>query len=536
MPLQKSKSKRAFEHNLKAELAVGKPKDQSLAIAYSIRRKAPKKMAAGGKIKTLTRPSTIPFYKGEPKHVTGEGQEFEIGTPKDGRPKKFSGKMYTVDHETGEMEMHGPKKGKLQGLAEGGPISAKSESRASIDEQDMSELSRHRGNKPPHNDSVTDTPTRRQAAKGPRTTPIKHPSMAQSPVFKVKLRDQEDHLQDDGITTSEHDEVGPDRQGPKVRDMQDEHSTGRKPYAKGGEIRDNRGMRKYQAQSAQEKGVHTARNIGGPDKERHGESSAGYAARASHSSNPDIKSRDLKTDKPRITTAKDFGDQAKREHSRVMEESRSIQPKLKGLAKGGEVESSDYDHPLDGRYEDDLLDLGPSHDEGEMMADEHDEEGQDRQGPSTPSLKMKMMARGGEVSPHDEEEMEHEDSIAAAIMARRDRLHAEIDSGSHDLDSAVRMAEGGEVDGLINGMDSIYAHPNEDQADLSRNAEEDANMEDQSSFNALRKENYSESDGLDDLDSPEDSNTQGHKIDSDDHDMVEKIRRSMVSKRQFKAR
>ena len=40
MPLVKSKSKKAFEHNVKAELAAGKPLKQSLAIAYSERRSA----------------------------------------------------------------------------------------------------------------------------------------------------------------------------------------------------------------------------------------------------------------------------------------------------------------------------------------------------------------------------------------------------------------------------------------------------------------------------------------------------------------
>ena len=57
MPLFKSKSKPAFEHNLKAELSAGKPKPQALAIAYSVKRKA-KKMAEGGMAtaKTESRP------------------------------------------------------------------------------------------------------------------------------------------------------------------------------------------------------------------------------------------------------------------------------------------------------------------------------------------------------------------------------------------------------------------------------------------------------------------------------------------------
>lgn len=40
MPLIKSKSKKAFEHNVKAEMRAGKPKKQALAIAYSVKRKS----------------------------------------------------------------------------------------------------------------------------------------------------------------------------------------------------------------------------------------------------------------------------------------------------------------------------------------------------------------------------------------------------------------------------------------------------------------------------------------------------------------
>lgn len=47
-PLFKSKSPKAFSHNVKEEMKSGKPQDQSLAIAYSIKRKS--KMAKGGKV------------------------------------------------------------------------------------------------------------------------------------------------------------------------------------------------------------------------------------------------------------------------------------------------------------------------------------------------------------------------------------------------------------------------------------------------------------------------------------------------------
>ena len=42
MPLTKSTSKGAFAHNVRAEVAAGKPIKQSVAIAYSERREAEK--------------------------------------------------------------------------------------------------------------------------------------------------------------------------------------------------------------------------------------------------------------------------------------------------------------------------------------------------------------------------------------------------------------------------------------------------------------------------------------------------------------
>lgn len=48
MPLSHSKSKQAFSKNIKAEMHAGKPQKQALAIAYSIKRRAPK--AHGGEV------------------------------------------------------------------------------------------------------------------------------------------------------------------------------------------------------------------------------------------------------------------------------------------------------------------------------------------------------------------------------------------------------------------------------------------------------------------------------------------------------
>lgn len=43
MPLIKSKSRKAFSANVKAEIAAGKPQKQAVAIAYSVKRRAKKK-------------------------------------------------------------------------------------------------------------------------------------------------------------------------------------------------------------------------------------------------------------------------------------------------------------------------------------------------------------------------------------------------------------------------------------------------------------------------------------------------------------
>ena len=50
MPLIKSKSDKAFKKNIAAEIKAGKPQKQAVAIAYSVKRAAPK--AEGGKVKS----------------------------------------------------------------------------------------------------------------------------------------------------------------------------------------------------------------------------------------------------------------------------------------------------------------------------------------------------------------------------------------------------------------------------------------------------------------------------------------------------
>lgn len=214
----------------------------------------------------------------------------------------------------------------------------------------------------------------------------------------------------------------------------------------------------------------------------------------------------------------------------------------KPYAKGGEIESSDEHIRADGRYEDDLQDLPPSEDEGRGMAMRENEMGPDRQGPAIPDMEephsehdemyhdnmhddstedsdtMGRSASGGMDQPEDEAEEMHAASLAAAVMARR-----------------KKMARGGEI---IHDSEEPLSHgsmdsDDSDMADLSRNAEEDANEEDQASFDALRKENYSDSEGLRHMDSPEDSNEhepEHEEMDIHDRSVVGQIRSKMRKK------
>ncbi|MES2214581.1 MAG: hypothetical protein V4485_00975 [Pseudomonadota bacterium] len=137
------------------------------------------------------------------------------------------------------------------------------------------------------------------------------------------------------------------------------------------------------------------------------------------------------------------------------------------------------------------------------------------------SVEREMM-----MQPEPEAMEERHASLAAAIMAKR-QAAAKLNSDS-DEDEMLLMAEGGE----ILSHDSIHSD-NSSQVDLRRNAQEDANEEDQLSFNALRKENYSESEGLNQLNQPKDSNEYGdaeEDAESDPHDMVSQIMKKRKAK------
>ena len=53
MPLLKDVGKKAFDRNVKAEIAAGKPPKQAVAIAYAVKREAAKKKKGHNALKDI---------------------------------------------------------------------------------------------------------------------------------------------------------------------------------------------------------------------------------------------------------------------------------------------------------------------------------------------------------------------------------------------------------------------------------------------------------------------------------------------------
>jgi len=483
MPLIHKASKKAFQKNVETEMKAHPGKEnraQNLAISYSVQRQAKKKKkASGGTVESGSRDMNMAYGGSADEGPSEKANQMgvnkivpnydrEHNEVKHGQSEARYGNKRDKHRQTLEELRSMPK----PKLAEGGEISAKTEKRPMPDNRynDSKNISDNSGDKPLKESGWTDTPTERQAKANDirgRTQKVKHPKMVKSDILQVRLRDEEDDLQDLTAPSSPADEPA------TWHDEEDAKKRGE-----------------------------------GPEKQ----------------------------------TAHSTGKQV--------------------MAKGGKVESSDYDHSDPNADTDSFKDDTPSEDEGEEMARHHEEEYQ-RQTSGNPDMAKphndyqtdpydgiddsehpedyvteaaSAYADGGEVDdgqPEPEEDEEHHDSIAAAIMANRDRMKNEIDSGSQDMNLAVKYAEGGEITKERGDILSEGATDSDDssQVDLRRNAEEDQNHEDQLSFKALEKENYSESDGLDDLDYNSDSKGDTEEDEtSDEHDMVDSIRKKMRPK------
>lgn len=105
MPLIKSKSDKAFEKNIKAEIAAGKPQKQAVAIAYSVKRKAEEGKKKGGEVNlSVGRGEKMPVErgagltaKGRAKYNRETGSNLKAPQPQGGaRRDSFCARMGSI--------------------------------------------------------------------------------------------------------------------------------------------------------------------------------------------------------------------------------------------------------------------------------------------------------------------------------------------------------------------------------------------------------------------------------------------------------
>ncbi len=522
MPLRPGKSKKAFVSNIKTEMKHGKPQDQALAIAYSVKRRSAKKMAKGGGVGLN---QNIP--NDSEWHKTFQ-EEFKKRSPKPNPEAHYQATLIA-------NQKHGPRgsdikyknmseeqKSKLGKYADGGKISRE-------DRKKMASAAEHKKWK----ESLGDNPDGKSI--GPvhdmdrhHYYGINHQSSRHEPGVSVVGG----HIRD------KSDPVIPLREQRQDNIDQMKKATKPKLMAKGGMAEISAKSEKRPnpnqsfADSAEEqrnKGKKAPHQDQWTDRPTEAQAKKPSHVRLSEPKMVEsgvIRTKLRKNEHDLMHTIPPESPKAQPSHALDEERPQRSGPpvhKMKMMAKGGEIDLDDDDH--------DALDHNSSVDHeygGNAENDEAPEDSPldgltDEESPAVDEYMASRFARGGHIEESEDnyaDDGDH-DSIAAAIMARRDRLHDEIDSGAHDEDLAAAYAEGGEVD-------------------LSQNADEEPNNEDQMSFEALKKENYSESDGLDDLgDQPTDSNEHGDEREDETHDRNDRvgaIRKRMTSKRQFNKR
>ena len=104
MPLVKGKSQKAFEHNIKAEIAAGKPQKQAVAIAYDVQRRAQGKKTGGNVSLAIGRGEKLPAsqgagltQKGREKYNRETGSNLKAPQPQGGaRRDSFCARMGPV--------------------------------------------------------------------------------------------------------------------------------------------------------------------------------------------------------------------------------------------------------------------------------------------------------------------------------------------------------------------------------------------------------------------------------------------------------
>ncbi len=509
MPLKPGKSKKAFVSNIKTEMKHGKPQDQALAIAYSVKRRSAKhKMAKGGSI--------------HPEHI-----EEVVRSVKDSYGNKYSDR----DHEQfKESAKKVTSKRHLKDLVE---------NHYDLDPMDARDMASSKKYADGGKISREDRKKMASAASAKKFSESLGPNPGGKSIGPVNNMDRHHYF---GINhQSSIHEPGVSIVGGHIRDKSDpviplreqrqdnidSMRKASKPKIQGlydgglVDTNDKNEISRNKGKKASQQDKWTDR----PTKAQAQKPSRTPLSEPKMAESGVIRTTLRRNEHDLMHTIPPESPKAQPTHTLDEERPNRSGPKvhpMKMMAKGGEIDLEDEDHDAQEHHASEDSEYGGNAENDDAPEDSPLAGLTDEETQPVDEFMAGHFAKGGHI-PEDEDNYAddgHHDSIAAAIMARRDRLHDEIDSGAHDEDLAAAYAEGGEVD-------------------LAHNAEEEPNNEDQMSFEALKKENYSESDGLDDLDQPTDSNEHGDEREDETHDKndrVSSIRSKMKSKRQFSQR
>jgi len=592
MPLKNSKSKQAFEHNFKAEMGAGKPKDQSLAIAYSVRRKASKK-AKGGRVYEKHEHKDAPTgpteYRnrnkssdlsggqrrgpeGYPKYQEQAQNQKGIHTPQSGvtafpggkgtseagdlAKQRYAGRALPelVEHSKKKHkekleEMRAMPAPKLQGLYDGGKVGGAKTSTT--------------GNKTKTGGSNPGG----ASTGGAGTVTITTRDLGSRGINVSNVGGKTDSKNHGGMDPgdSEEDDMKKMASGGEVNAKNQRRPMPDNRYDDAKMVSQNSG-KKPPGQDSMTSRPDIAQSQRGPKTTpiKHPKMVPQnlYSTRL-RSEEDDLQYSAGVNNGPQEQPPKhDDEEGANRQGPKVPDMQDEHATHRKPYARGGmiddmhhaskhDMEPDDHGRELQERDEEAHLLMGadPSEDEGAEDAHSRNEMKQS-QSSGDPDMEREhsngrmAYAEGGmahemDDQPHEEAEEEHSDSIAAAIMAKRDRMKDAIDSGARDLDEAVRMASGGSVEsgspdmnyyegGQVEGSD-------EDEADIMLNGEEHPNGYYPRNEDEVLKENYMED--MRHVDQPMDSNEKGDSredAESDKHDMVSSIRKKMMARRQFR--
>lgn len=320
-------------------------------------------------------------------------------------PKKMKKDMPAQDGPKSLGIAYSVKRKHPKKMANGGPVSAKSEKRPMPSEMDNDHkmAMQNSGNKPPKQDSMTSQPERKQASKGMRTTPIKHPKMVPSDAFSSRMRSQEDYLQDSAGVND-----GPQHQPPQEDNEMEAKKSGpstpalkMKMMAKGGMINEDVSMHDAEMDNDEHPaGLESDNDEMGPSEEEFmaGHFAKGGDVQPTYENKPDngYGAIIFKADGGEVTD-----EEALEHHASVA--SAIMAKRAKMMAEGGEVDiDSNNEEQPNGYYH---------QNEDAALKENYDEDMDDVSQPEDSNEHGDMR--------EDDEENDHDSSIVGKIMRKR---------------------------------------------------------------------------------------------------------------------